>query len=171
MTEDRPVLFLDVDGPIATIVDPANDYSDPRVAWTMDDSIGIRYNPAVIGWINELAALAEIRWLTAWEKSAAESLAPALGLPKFEVIRFKEHRYKDLDWKHSAVLAQLIDEPARPVAWCDDEPEYRDAYEQLVPHALAHKVPFFIVRPTLSDGITEAHMIRLRRFLAASPNR
>ncbi|MET4144305.1 hypothetical protein [Arthrobacter sp. UYCo732] len=161
----RPVLFLDVDGPIVTIVDPANDYSDPRVAWTRNDSTGVRYNLEVVGWIHELAGLAEIRWLTAWEKSAAAELAPALGLPEFEVIPFEEHRFKELDWKHSAVLAQLIDEPTRPVAWLDDEPEYRDAYDQLVPHALANKVPFFIVRPTLSDGLTEAHMIRLRTFL------
>lgn len=163
-----PVLFLDVDGVIATFVDPANDYSDPRVNWTRNEQARVRYNPAVTGWIHELASLAEVRWLTAWEKKAAAVLAPALGLPAFDVVRFKDHRHADLDWKHSAVLAQLEDEPGRPVVWADDEPEYRDAYDHLVPFAKKAGTPLFIVRPAASDGITEAHMIRIRTFLAAA---
>jgi histidinol phosphatase-like enzyme len=31
-----PVLFLDVDGTIATLVDPASDYSDRRASWVTD---------------------------------------------------------------------------------------------------------------------------------------
>lgn len=82
----RPVVFLDVDGTIVTLVDPANDYSDPRVDWAVNEDLGVRYNPAVIGWIHELDSLAEVRWLTAWVKTAGTKLAPALGLPEFTVI-------------------------------------------------------------------------------------
>ena len=168
MTGARPVAFLDVDGTIATLVDPVNDYSDPRVSWATDTATGVRYNPAVIGWIHELHTLCEVRWLTAWTQRAATELAPALGLPVFPAVPFQEHRFAELDWKHSAILAQLLDEPARPVLWVDDEIDYRGAYDQLIPHTLGTGVPFFAVRPTLSDGITEAHMIRIRTFLATS---
>lgn len=165
MTGQRPLTFLDVDGTIATLVDPANDFSDPRVAWVDDSATGVRYNPAVVNWIHELDAMAEVRWLTAWANSAATELAPALGLPVFAVVPFREHRFPELEWKHSAVLAQLIDEPTRPVLWLDDEIHYRGACNQLTTHALSTGVPFFAVQPTLSDGITEAHMLRIRAFL------
>lgn len=164
----RPVVFLDVDGTIATLVDPANDYSDPRVAWATDPATGVRYNPAVVAWIHELDGLAEVRWLTAWTDRAATELAPALGLPAFPAILFNEHLYRELDWKHSAVLAQLIEEPGRPVLWLDDEVAYGGALDQLIPHALGTGTPFLAVRPTLSDGITEAHMLRIRAFLGSS---
>lgn len=161
----RPVAFLDVDGTIATLVDTASDFSDPRVVWTEDPATGARYNPDVVGWIHELSTLAEIRWLTAWTESARTQLAPALGLPDFPAIHFRDHRHKDLDWKHSAILGQLTDEPHRPVLWIDDEIHHRDAYSDLMTHALGKKTPFFAVQPTLSDGITEAHMLRIREFL------
>jgi hypothetical protein len=166
VTGASPVAFLDVDGTIATVVDPVNDYSDPRVDWTTDSATGVRYNPAVVGWIHELHTLCEVRWLTAWTHTAATELAPALGLPAFPAVPFQERRFAELDWKHSAILAQLLDEPARPVLWVDDEIDYRGAYDQLIPHTLSTGVPFFAVRPTLSDGITEAHMLRIRAFLA-----
>lgn len=161
----RPVAFLDVDGTIATLVDKASDFSDPRVSWTEDPATGERYNPDVVGWVHELSALAEVRWLTAWTESARTKLAPALGLPDFPAVQFRDHRHKDLDWKHSAIVAQLTDEPRRPVLWVDDEIHYRDTYSQLMVLALAKGVPFFAVQPTLSDGITEAHMLRIREFL------
>lgn len=163
-----PIIFLDVDGPIATMVDPVNDFSDPRVEWTKDPATRVRYNPAITRWIHELGSRAEVRWLTAWTDRAATHLAPALGLPAFRAVSFEEHRFPELDWKHSAVLAQILDEPDRPTVWVDDELDYRGAYDQLVPQALSNGTPFFAVQPTLSDGITEAHMIRIRAFLDAT---
>lgn len=166
MTGQRAVVFLDVDGAIATLVDPANDYSDPRVLWVHDPVTGVRYNPAVARWIHELNSHAEVRWLTAWHDRAATELAPALGLPGFPSVPFREHRFPELDWKHSAVLSQLLDEPSRAVLWIDDEIGYRQAYDQLTQHAADSSTPFFAVQPTLSDGITDAHMLRIRAFLA-----
>lgn len=171
MTGQRPVTFLDVDGTIATLVDPANDYSDPRVHWVIEPATGVRHNRAVVRWIHELHAFAEVRWLTAWTDRAATELAPALGLPDFPAIPFGEHRFRELDWKHSAVLAQFLDEPDRPVLWVDDELGFHGAYDQLAAHAATTGVPFFAVQPTLSDGITEAHMIRIRTFIQTHQNR
>lgn len=54
MNSIRPVIFLDVDGVIATVVDAANDYSDPRVEWIDDVVVGVRYNPQVIPWSTNL---------------------------------------------------------------------------------------------------------------------
>lgn len=115
--------------------------------------------------VHELAAIAEVRWLTAWTERARTELAPALGLPDFSAVPYGEHRFPEKDWKHSAVLAQLMDEPDRPVLRLDDEPDYRGAYDRLVPYALQNGIPLFIVRPGASDGITAAHMLRIRAFL------
>jgi hypothetical protein len=165
----RAVAFLDVDGNINTMVDPDNDYSDPRVDWTFHQDLGVRYNPQIVGWIHELAGGFDLRWLTMWGDTARTGLAPALGLPDFPAItEQKEHRYRELDWKHSAVLSQMVNEPGRPILWCEDEPNYGGAYEQLVPYSRETGTPLLIVQTTLSDGLTEAHMLRIRAFLAAS---
>lgn len=165
----RAVVFLDVDGNINTAVDPDNDYSDPRVAWTEHEGLGIRYNPQIVDWVHELNRVADLRWLTMWGSSARSELAPALGLPDFPaVIEQEDHRYPEFDWKHSAVLSQIVNEPGRPVLWLEDEPGYGGAYDQLVPYAKTTSTPLLIVQTTISDGLTEAHMLRIRSFLGAS---
>lgn len=50
MTGNRPVVFLDVDGTIATAVDPASDFSDPRVDWVTDgDLASVTTRPSPTG--------------------------------------------------------------------------------------------------------------------------
>lgn len=161
--------FLDVDGNVNTLVDPANDYSDPRVPWAHHDGLDVRYNPNLVAWIHELHAAADLRWLTMWGASARTDLAPALGLPDFPaIVEREERRYAEFDWKHCAVLSQIVNEPGRPIFWCEDEPDYGGAYEHLVPYARENGTPLLIVRTTMSDGLTEAHMLRIRAFLAAT---
>lgn len=167
-THLKPIAFLDVDGNVHTAVDPANDFSDPRVPWALNEDLGVRYNPKIADWIQELHEVAELRWLTSWGHRARTELSPALGLPDFPaIVEQEEHRYPEFDWKHSAVLSQIVNEPGRPIVWLEDEPMYGGAYDQLVPYAQETGTPLFIVQPTISDGLTEAHMLRIRQFLTS----
>jgi hypothetical protein len=61
----------------------------------------------------------------------------------------------------------MVHEPGRPVVWIEDEADYGGAYDQLMPYAKENGTPFFAVKPTMSDGLTEAHMLRVRAFFSA----
>lgn len=159
----KPVVFLDVDGTVLTYVDPANDFSDPRVQWEVEPEHGYRYNPQVVGWVGELNRWADIRWCTSMGERAATVLAPALGLPEFPVVDRMDPRPGD--FKVNAVLDQLRTS-RRPVIWIDDDIAYGHAYDEVVSAASETGTQVFLVRTTLEDGLTEAHMLRIRSFLA-----
>lgn len=158
-----PLVLLDVDGAVATFPDPANDFSDPRVPWAVDPVTGIRYNPDVTGWIRELAAVAEVRWLTGWNERARTELGPALGLPVFQVQARSPFRSGRADYKIDVVLKHL--EAGRRVIWIDDDIPHGHLYDELAAAGDAG-AGLFMVRPTIEDGLTEAHMLRIRAFLA-----
>lgn len=161
----RPVVLLDVDGNLLTFADPENDISDPRVAWVEYEQDGIvRYNPAMPGWIHELSMLAELRWLTSWNTEARTRLAPALGLPDFAVDEAKDFKHPRLDFKEAAVAHHL--RAGRRVVWIDDEIPHGTRNDFL--HCMGREGGgLLMVRTTLDDGLTEAHMLRIRAFLAA----
>lgn len=160
-----PVVLLDVDGTLLTFADPENDISDPRVAWVGYEQGGIvRYNPAMPGWIHELHATAELRWLTSWNSEARTRLAPALGLPDFEVDEAADFQDQQLDFKEAVVAHHL--RAGRRVLWIDDEIPHGDRNDVL--HLMGREgAGLFMVRTTLDDGLTEAHMLRIRAFLAS----
>lgn len=160
--DDRPLILLDVDGNILTFVDSGNDFSDPRVPWAQHPDLG-RYNPAVPGWIRELHTLAELRWLTSWNTDARTRLAPGLGLPDFAVEESRWFTDPTTDFKVQAVMQHL--NAGRRVVWIDDEIPQTGDYDRLFYLGEAG-AGLFMVRPTLGDGLTEAHMMRIRSFLA-----
>ncbi|MCC3292531.1 hypothetical protein [Arthrobacter sp. zg-Y1110] len=160
--DDRPLILLDVDGNILTFPDPANDFSDPRVSWAEHPDAG-RYNPRVVPWLHELATLAEVRWLTSWHDEARTVLAPALGLPDFEVEDYRRYSDPGTDYKIQAVRRYLA--AGRRVVWIDDDIPHSHAYDDLFHRGQAGS-GLFMVRPTIEDGLTEAHMMRIRSFLA-----
>lgn len=159
----NPIVLLDVDGTVLTFVDPANDFSDPRVQWTVHPEHGYRYNPQVVGWVWELSRWAEVHWCTSMGARAATVMAPALGLPVFPVVERMDPRPGD--YKVNAVLDQ-IRSSRRPVIWIDDEITYGAAYDEILAAAEEAGTKVFLVRTTLEDGLTEAHMLRIRSFLA-----
>lgn len=159
----KPVVFLDVDGTLLTYVDPANDFSDPRVQWTVHPEHGYRYNPKVVDWVWELSRWAEVRWCTAMGERAATVMAPALGLPEFPVLDRMDRRPGD--FKINAVLDQLR-QSRRPVLFIDDDIPHGPVYDEILAEAAAAGTQVFLIRPTLEDGLTEAHMLRIRSFMA-----
>jgi hypothetical protein len=149
----RPLLFLDVDGPLIPFgaepgtypnypPDPAR--TDPRA-----HPLLARLDPAHG---RRLAALpCELVWATTWMEEANETVAPRLGLPALPVVPWPEEPYgtegTELDdrrlglhWKTRALVTRAA---GRAFAWVDDEISAADRDWVAAHHpgpALLHRV-------------------------------
>ncbi|MDX6258561.1 MAG: hypothetical protein QOH84_249 [Kribbellaceae bacterium] len=159
----RPLLFLDVDGPLIPFgatsqpyptYEPSGDDSNPLLR-RIDPAHGPR-----------LAALGcELVWATTWMNDANDSISPRLGLPELQVVIWPEAGEYDgqderagLHWKTRA----LVDWAAgRSFVWVDDELTEVDRAWVEFSHrgrALLHAVD-----PRI--GLSELDYFALRRWL------
>lgn len=159
---DRPLLFLDVDGPLIPFggnrqreaEDPAPDAHLAR----LKRSVGLR-----------LATLpCDLVWATAWEDQANVEVAPRIGLPQLPVVNWpassdeREHvdEWFGLHWKTQT----LVDWAAgRAFAWVDDEISGADqdwVSENHPGQALLHRVKS-------SRGLTDKDFATLDKWLRA----
>jgi hypothetical protein len=117
--EQRPLLFLDVDGPLLPFGDKPSGHREglpvPRLA-QLRPEVGRR-----------LAALpCTLAWATTWLEDANAEVAPRLGLPILPVVTWPgptpadehEDQWFGLCWK-TRTLVDWAD--GRPFAWVDDE--------------------------------------------------
>ncbi|MET9955316.1 HAD domain-containing protein [Streptomyces sp. NPDC006339] len=126
----RPLLFLDVDGPLIPFGGSA-----PHRAYAPEPSPGAhpllhRVDPAHG---RRLAGLGcELVWATTWGREANEVLAPRLGLPPLPVVEWPDEEDEEdeededagdaaaarLHWKTRALAGRAA---GRPYVWLDDE--------------------------------------------------
>ncbi|WP_410595296.1 HAD domain-containing protein [Amycolatopsis sp. lyj-23] len=142
----RPLLFLDVDGPLipfgrssgqyATFTDA--DLGNPLLS-RVDPSLG----PRLLGLGCELV------WATTWLADANECIAPLLGLPPLPVLDFSgdDVLRPGLHWKTEPIAAWAAD---RPFPWIDDETT--DADRAWV--ARHHPAPALLHTVEASAGLT-----------------
>ncbi|MEV1118647.1 HAD domain-containing protein [Actinosynnema sp. NPDC049800] len=159
----RPLLFLDVDGPLipfggdryptfGTVPAGAN----PLVA-----RLDPRHGP-------RLAALpCELVWATTWMADANDDVAPRIGLPRLPVVVWPEPSEADehderagLHWKTRALVARAA---GRPFAWVDDE--LTDADRAWV--AEHHPGPALLHRVDPRRGLADDDYAVLREWLGA----
>lgn len=145
----RPLLFLDVDGPLIPFGAAPQSYPTYPVSREL---LGAFANPLLAridpGHGARLAALpCELVWATTWMADANACVAPLLGLPELAVVVWPEPSDTDagderagLHWKTRA----LVDRAAgRPFAWVDDEVTDTDRAWVAAHHrgpALLHRV-------------------------------
>ncbi|WSB84524.1 HAD domain-containing protein [Streptomyces cellulosae] len=156
---ERPLLFLDVDGPLIPFGAP----QPPPPAATADDGNPLlaRLDPALGARL--LALGCSLVWATTWREEANEVVAPRLGLPRLPVLDWPEADEpgpRGLHWK-TRPLVEWAD--GRPFVWVDDEIGAVD--RQWV--AAAHPGPALLHRIDPTRGLQDSDFRALTDWLAA----
>ncbi|MER5193407.1 HAD domain-containing protein [Streptomyces sp. NPDC002755] len=167
---ERPLLFLDVDGPLipfgalpghprtaATGVPAPADQGNPLLE-RLDPGLGARL----------LALGCDLVWATTWMEKANEVVAPRIGLPSLPVAAWPDtHTDTDADtepdprglhWK----TRHLVEWAAgRPFIWVDDEISSMDRLWV----AAQHPGPSLLHRVEPARGLTDADFSAIADWL------
>ncbi|MEU4220853.1 HAD domain-containing protein [Actinoplanes sp. NPDC026623] len=156
--DDRPLLFLDVDGPLIPFRGRATGQAlaGPGAGNPLLD----RLDPADGRRLSGLGC--QLVWATTWMADANEVIAPRLGLPELPVVEFPDDDPPGfgLHWK-TRFLARWAG--GRPFIWLDDEISPADRLwirANYQGRALVHRVDPFA-------GLTEADFALIRRWLVS----
>ncbi|WP_329491713.1 HAD domain-containing protein [Kitasatospora sp. NBC_01246] len=127
----RPLLFLDVDGPLIPFGATAQELPDGYPTFRTATGLRVADANPLLARIDpahgrRLAALpCELVWATTWMAEANEYVAPLIGLPELPVVTWPEPTGQDeqdeLDGLHWKTRALLDWAAGRPFAWVDDE--------------------------------------------------
>jgi hypothetical protein len=157
-SQQRPILFLDVDGVISLFGFSPGEGQLPGplhwidgVAHCIPDDVGAR--------LVTLAERFELVWATGWEERANEHLPLILKLPfrHLPCLSFDGHAvFGSAHWK-----VEAIDEYAgdRPAAWVDDNID-----ETCIEWAEGRDAATLIVETSSSVGLTDEHVSQLLRW-------
>lgn len=158
---ERPLLFLDVDGPLIPFGADAyptyqpGDDSNPLLA-RLDPALGSR-----------LTALpCDLVWATTWMTEANDCVAPRIGLPPLPVVSWPDEPDEEeqdtrngLHWKTRALARWAA---GRAFAWVDDE--ITDADRSWV--AAHHPGRALLHRVDPREGLTDADFAVLGEWLS-----
>ena len=155
-SDDRPVLFVDVDGVISLFgFQPSG---PPPGTFHSIDGIIHCIGAEVAGHLRRLLGAFELVWATGWEEKANEYLVHILDLPgDLPVLTFDGRAvFGSSHWKVEAIDDYARD---RPAAWIDDNLDERA-------EKWAHKrhPPTLLVRTESALGITDEHVEMLLRW-------
>ncbi len=160
--DDRPLLFLDVDGPLIPFrARRALDTTDATSSTpALENPLLDRLDPADGYRLRGLGC--ELVWATTWMADANEVVAPRLGLPPLPVVDFPdddEVPARGLHWKTTFLVVWAA---GRTFVWLDDEISDTDRRWVEIHHegsALLHRVDPFV-------GLTDADFTLIRQWLA-----
>ncbi|MEV6052567.1 hypothetical protein [Streptomyces sp. NPDC052107] len=163
---NRPLLFLDVDGPL----NPYAAKAERRPAGYTTIRVPVFSRRPLRVWLNPdhgpalLRLGYELVWATTWTAEANVWIAPVVGLPELPYVDFGTGLFAErpdgVHWKTEAIVAYT---GGRPFAWVDDEQSAADGRYVSTHHpgsALLHHV-----NPRI--GLREDDFAALREFAAA----
>jgi hypothetical protein len=177
----KPVWLLDIDGVINAVVRrggpvPRHMWADQWVDAKAEASLGETFRivaaTPVLDFIREVHEkdLAEIRWHTTWQHSAA-NVAELLDLPEFPVHEAPEFAAEmwfagnpELGkwWKLPGAF-RVVGVEQRPLVWTDDDViQYTTKPQRAALRALQ---PSLLIDPWTSEGLAQVHLDKIRKFL------
>jgi hypothetical protein len=148
---DKPVLFVDVDGVLSLFGFPAGAELPGPFHWV--DGIAHCIPPHTGPMLERLAERFELVWATGWEEKANEYLPRILGLPfkELPVLTFDGRAvFGSSHWKLEAINTYAGE---RPAAWVDDNMD--SACELWADHREAATL---LVRTDPPQGLTHDHV-------------
>lgn len=161
----RPLLLLDVDGPLNPFAAKADakpaGFHEHRVrlaGWNRRRPLRMWLNPGHGRALLDAAGSAELVWATTWEHKANTMIGPAIGLPVLPVIEFGQ---TGTEWKFAAVARYAR---GRPLVWLDDD---FDMYTKARDEFLSARTGLMseLVRVDPHTGITQAELAAVRACL------
>lgn len=161
---DRPIVFLDVDGPLIPFGGSGHRYpaAPPEpgahpLLHRLDPADGPRL----------LALPGELVWATTWGEHANEVIAPRLGLPGLPVVTWPDEEDDPVGGRHWKTAGLVRWAGGRPFVWVDDEVTDRD--RRWV--AACHPGPALLHRVDPRTGLTDADFVALGGWLEAADRR
>jgi hypothetical protein len=158
--EDRPILFVDVDGVISLFGFASGE--PPPGRYHLVEGLHHYIGASAGERLGRLAEEFELVWATGWEHRANEHLPTLLDLPGRELptLSFDQPPlWGSAHWKVSAVDRYAGD---RPAAWIDDSLD-----ETCEAWARRRGAPTLLVPTDPTLGITEDQVERLLEWAAA----
>lgn len=152
----KPILALDVDGPIAIL---GKSHDPELVSETWVDGIPVTLDRRISSRLSVLHQHFHIVWASSWQKSASLLLGPLVGLPEgLPYINFDRYAQSRLgeSRKLPAFKAWLKD---RPVAIVDDE-----IGDDMRSWAAERATPTLLVEIDPRYGILDDHVGQLVAF-------
>ncbi|MEU6419689.1 HAD domain-containing protein [Streptomyces spiralis] len=163
---ERPVLFLDVDGPLipfgsssSSLQAPA---SGPEVAVDQGNPLLGRLAPDLGLRLTALGC--DLVWASTWMEEANEAVAPRIGLPRLPVVAWPDAcadgSPRGLHWKTRHLVESAN---GRPFIWVDDEISSIDRLWV----AAQHPGPSLLHRVDPTKGLEDADFSVLADWLSA----
>ncbi|MEV4991253.1 HAD domain-containing protein [Pseudarthrobacter sp. LMD1-1-1.1] len=157
-------IYLDVDGVINAVTKHVptttgwGEYARRKV-----NSFPIMYAPALVDALNELANRDDvtIKWLTTWERDAAEDLSPALGIngKEWPVLTGDQDAWHGEGWwKLEAIRADVEATAPDKFFWIDDDL----AAELPALEWLATRPEGTGITPKMREGLTTEHVDQIK---------
>lgn len=152
--EERPLLFLDVDGVISLFSFPNVESAPGRFHFV--DGIAHCIGPDCGGRVKRLLERFDAVWATGWEEKANEYLPRLLELPDLDlpVLTFDGRAvFGSAHWKVDAIDEYAGD---RPAAWIDDNHD-----ESCHRWASERDAPTLLISTEPETGLSDKHVEQL----------
>ncbi len=158
MSNQRPVILLDVDGVLNALSHHPRGWDDWRQVNARH--ISIRYSPQMLARLQALDA--DIVWHTTWRDAANEELAPVIGWDPLPVVPCDGWLWMEPGWWKAPSARAFIEADPRPFVWIDDDLGSADPGEI----TWVQDYDYLLVQPTWEEGLQPASLTVIEDWVA-----